>query len=45
MEESVPTTAVRMAGLMPGMTPMGNAGFYAGPQMGQLPPGYVKTVS
>jgi hypothetical protein len=27
------------------MTPMGNAGFYAGPQMGQLPPGYVKTVS
>jgi hypothetical protein len=45
IEESVPTTAVRMASLMSGMTPMGNAGFYAGPQMGQLPPGYVKTVS
>jgi hypothetical protein len=41
MEQSVPTTAVRMAGLMPGMTPMGNAGFYAGPQLGQsVPPGY-----
>lgn len=35
MEQSVPTTAVRMAGLMPGMTPMGNAGFYMGPQYGQ----------
>jgi hypothetical protein len=32
-------------GINSGMTPMGNAGFYAGPQMGQLPPGYVKTVS
>jgi hypothetical protein len=35
---------------IPGMVPMGNAGFYAGPQMGQmqqsLPPGYTnKTVS
>jgi hypothetical protein len=41
MEESIPTTAVRMAGLMPGMTPMGNAGFYAGPQLGQtVPPGF-----
>ena len=26
---------------MPGMTPMGNAGFYAGPQLGQsVPPGF-----
>jgi len=41
MEQSIPTTAVRMAGLMPGMTPMGNAGFYAGPQLGQaVPPGF-----
>jgi hypothetical protein len=24
---------------MPGMTPMGNAGFYAGPQLGQQVPG------
>jgi hypothetical protein len=39
MEQSVPTTAVRLAGLMPGMTPMGNAGFYAGPQLGQQVPG------
>ena len=31
----------------PGMIPMGNAGFFMGPQMGQgIPPGYVnKTVS
>ena len=43
MEQSVPTTAVRLAGLMPGMTPMGNAGFYAGPQLGQqVPAGMVK---
>jgi hypothetical protein len=46
MEQSVPTTAVRMAGLMPGMTPMGNAagvanaGFYRGPQYGQMPVGF-----
>lgn len=41
---------IRLAMGMPGMMPMGNAGFFAGPQMGQmqqgLPPGYVnKTVS
>lgn len=42
---SVPTTAVRLAGLMPGMTPMGNAGFYAGPQLGQsVPPGYANKI-
>jgi hypothetical protein len=36
----------RQANLLPGMFPMGNAGFYMGPQYGQqLPPGYVKTVS
>jgi len=32
-------------GINTGTPPMGNAGFFAGPQMGQLPPGYVKTVS
>jgi hypothetical protein len=37
----------RQAMGMSGMMPMGNAGFFMGPQMGQgLPPGYVnKTVS
>jgi hypothetical protein len=52
MEQSVPTTAVRMAGLMPGMTPMGNAAgianaeFFRGPQYGQMPVGFAgKTVS
>lgn len=28
-----------------GAVPMGNAAFFAGPQMGQLPPGYTKTIS
>jgi hypothetical protein len=52
IEQSVPTTAVRMAGLMPGMAPMGNAagianaGFYNGSQYGQMPAGFAgKTVS
>ena len=37
----------RQAMGMPGMMPMGNAGFFMGPQMGQgVPPGYInKTVS
>jgi hypothetical protein len=36
----------RQANLMPGMIPMGNAGFFMGPQYGQqLPAGYFKTVS
>jgi hypothetical protein len=52
IEQSVPTTAVRMAGLMPGMVPMGNAAgianaeFYRGPQFGQMPVGFAgKTIS
>jgi len=32
-------------GVNAGMTPMGNAGFYAGPQLGQsVPPGYVNKI-
>ena len=52
IEQSVPTTAVRMAGLMPGMAPMGNAAgmanaqFYNGPQYAQMPVGFAgKTIS
>jgi len=36
----------RQATLMPGMVPMGNAGFFMGPQYGQVPAGFQnKTVS
>jgi hypothetical protein len=32
-------------GVNAGMTPMGNAGFYAGPQLGQsVPPGYANKI-
>lgn len=38
IDESIPTTAVRLAGLMPGMQSLGNTAFYAGPQLGQQLP-------
>ena len=43
---SIPVTFTQ-AQLMPGMMPMGNAGFFYGPQLGQVPPpGFLnKTVS
>jgi hypothetical protein len=42
----VPGSRPRLPQAMGGTPPMGNAGFFQGPQYGQqLPPGYVKTVS
>jgi hypothetical protein len=46
MPGMMPTITSSMnPGINAGMTPMGNAGFYAGPQLGQsVPPGYVNKI-
>ena len=46
MPGMMPTITSSMnPGVNAGMTPMGNAGFYAGPQLGQsVPPGYVNKI-